>query len=300
MDLLVLGSGGLLGSAVVAACLDRSMRVAGTFHSDRPAFDVPLARHDIRDTGEFESLLDEWTPAAVVNCAALTDVDGCESRRDAARAINGTAPGDLAEICAAQDVPFVHVSTDYVFDGETTAPYSETADPNPIQVYGESKLAGERRVRDATGEALIVRLSFVYGVRGDTGDLVGFPAWVRETLRDGDTVPLFTDQHVSPSRAGSTAATILDLLDAGTTGRYHVACRSCVTPYEFGERIAAVQGADGSLLRESSQSDVSRPAARPSHTCLDVTKLEAELGREQPTLAEDLRAIDAQFDYSSY
>jgi len=296
MDVIVLGSGGLLGSAVVSACLDRSMRVAGTFHSDRPAFDIPLTRHDIRDADAFESLLDEWDPAAVVNCAALTDVDGCESRPDAARAINGTAPGELADACAARNVPFVHVSTDYVFDGETPAPYPETADPNPIQVYGESKLAGERRVRDAGGETLIVRLSFVYGVRGDTDELTGFPAWVRDTLRDGDEVPLFTDQHVSPSRAGSTAAAILELLDAGATGCYHVVSRSCVTPYEFGERIATIQGADASLLRGSLQSDLSRPAPRPSHTCLDVTKLEAELEREQPTLMEDLRAIAAAFD----
>lgn len=295
MSVLVLGAGGLLGSAVVAAVKVQGRPVFGTYHSEAPEFEIPLTEHNIRDTDEFQRLLDEHDPDAVVNCAAMTDVDGCESNEDVAFDVNGEAPGELAQVCDERDVQFVHVSTDYVFDGEATTPYSEDAPPNPIQAYGKSKLKGERAVQNAPGESLIVRLSFVYGVRGDTNELTGFPAWVRDTLHTEETVPLFTDQHITPSRAGQAAATILGLLEDSIVGTYHVAARSCVTPYEFGEAIARVQGADAELLRESEQDDVTREAARPRYTCLDVSKVESDLGYEQPTLEEDLEAIADQF-----
>jgi len=296
MKIFVLGAGGLLGSALVRTCLDHSITAVGTYHSTQPVFDIPLVQHDIRDTAEFESLLTNHQPDAVVNCAALTDVDGCESQPEVATEINGTAPGELAVSCDAQDIPFVHVSTDYVFDGKATTPYDERAPSHPIQEYGRSKLVGEKRVQEVDGETTIVRLSFVYGVRGDTGELVGFPAWVRDTLTEGDEVPLFVDQHITPSRAGQAAATIVELLDAERYGLYHVASQSCVTPYEFGHKIAHLQTADETLLSESQQSDVSRTAARPTYTCLDVSSVEAALERHQPTLKEDLRAIEAHFD----
>ncbi|PGF17146.1 dTDP-4-dehydrorhamnose reductase [Natrinema sp. CBA1119] len=296
MTVLVLGAGGLLGSALVNRGLDRSVDVVGTYHSEAPSFDIPLEQHDIRHTEEFQPLLDRYQPDAVVNCAALTDVDGCESNREAAFAINGTAPGELATSCATHDIPFVHVSTDYVFDGNGRELYDESASTAPIQVYGESKLAGEEAVRNVDGKTLVTRLSFVYGVRGDTDELIGFPSWVRDTLRAGDEVPLFVDQHLTPTRAGQASEAILGLLKSGTEGVYHIASRSCVTPYEFGSEIARLQDADDALITESEQSDVSRAADRPAYTCLDVTAVEEELGRSQPTLEEDLRAIEGQFD----
>jgi len=223
-------------------------------------------------------------------------VDSCESQPETAAEINGTAPGELADVCAAQNIPFVHVSTDYIFDGEATTPYDEDATPNPIQEYGRSKLVGEQRVQAVDGETIVVRLSFVYGVRGDTDELVGFPAWVHDTLSEGDKVPLFVDQRVTPSRAGQAATTILELLDAEVNGVYHVGSRSCVTPFEFGRQIAQVQTADESLLIESHQSDVSRAAARPTDTCLDVSTVKETLERPQPTIEQDLRAIESYFE----
>jgi dTDP-4-dehydrorhamnose reductase len=277
---------------MVRKCLDRSISVTGTFHSNKPSFEIPLENLDLRDATAFESLLQLWDPDAVVNCAALTDVDGCESQDELAFEVNGAAPGDLAAACAKEGIEFVHVSTDYVFDGTETAPYDESATPNPIQEYGKSKLEGEIRVREADGQNIVTRLSFVYGVRGDTDELVGFPAWARDSLRAGDELPLFVDQHVSPSRAGQTARTILELLDIGVEGVFNVATRSCVTPYEFGKEMARLRGADTSLLRESERSNIDRDADRPTNTCLDVTKVEKTLGRPQPTVEEDLKAIE--------
>jgi len=291
MDLLVLGANGLLGSNVVATARDRDRSVAGTVHKTQPALGVPLTRLDVTDHDRLRVVLDDHDPDAVVNCAAMTDVDACESNPGRAQAVNADAPGALAAACADRDIDLFHVSTDYVFDG-TDGPYGESADPNPIQTYGESKLGGERQVRAADPNALVVRLSFVYGVHAATGALEGFPAWVRDRLTAGEPTPLFTDQHVTPTRAGEAAETILDLLPADANGTVHVAARSCVTPYDVGTAVRERLGADPSLIESGSMADVDRPADRPSNTCLEVDRVQRLLGRAQPTLAVDLDEID--------
>lgn len=291
MRVLVVGANGLLGSNVVAEALSRNWACLGTYHTTEPGFEIPLFELDIRDGDRFGALLDANDIDAVCNCAAITDVDGCEEHPERANAINGQAPGELARRCAERNLGFCHVSTDYVFDGRTDERYDESAAPNPIQAYGKSKLAGERAVRRAHESAVLARLSFVYGTHGSTSELTGFPAWVTERLRDGETTPLFTDQHVTPSRAGQAADTLLALLAADATGTFHVAGRSCVTPFEFGEELGKRLDASPELLHEGSQSAVDRPATRPAHTCLAVGEVERVLGRDQPTLADDLDAI---------
>ncbi|WP_058826332.1 dTDP-4-dehydrorhamnose reductase [Haloferax sp. Q22] len=300
MYALVTGANGLLGSVVVRTLREQGHEVVGGYHSEEPAFDCPLHQVDITDTERVVELLDEYDVDVVINCAAYTDVDGCESDSELANAVNAVAPSTIAGICGDREIPFVHYSTDYVFDGETDSFYEEADDTAPIQEYGRSKLAGEHAVREVNADALILRLSFVYGARGDTGDLVGFPQWVASTLAAGDTVPLFTDQTMTPSRAGNVATTTLELLDAGVSGTYHVASQSAVTPSDFGAEICEVIGGDPSLIESSVMADLDRPAARPQRSCLDVSKVEGELGRPQPTLEADLEALEAAFsDYSS-
>ena len=291
MRVLVLGAGGLLGSNVVHTAADRQWNVAGTYHTAKPSIRAQLHELDLRDTDQFDELVERVNPTAVINCAAMTDVDGCEANEKQARAINGRAPGELAAVCDEYDIAFVHVSTDYVFDGAETTPYVESDRTNPIQVYGESKLAGERAVADVHKNPLLVRLSFVYGIHRSTDTLTGFPAWVRSQLDAGEETPLFIDQRVTPSRAGQAAETILELLDEGATGMYHVASRSCVTPYEFGDAIRERMDISKELLREGRQSDLDRPADRPQYTCLDTTRVEETLDRKQPTLKADLDTI---------
>ncbi|WP_123538210.1 dTDP-4-dehydrorhamnose reductase [Halosimplex salinum] len=291
MRTLVLGANGRLGSNVVTAALDRGWEVRGTVRSEPDTAPVPLDRLDVRDGDRAAALLDDHAPDAVVNCTAMVDVDGCETEPERAHAVNAEAPGVLASACADREISFVHVSTDYVFDGRDGAPYDESAEPNPLQVYGESKLAGERAVRESDADALVGRLSFVYGTHGFTGELTGFPVWVRDRLAAGESVPLFTDQHVTPSRAGQAASTLMDLADAGERGLFHVAGRSCLTPYEFGHLLAERMGVDPGLVEEGAMDDIDREAPRPRDTCLDVSRLESALGRPQPTTEEDLAAI---------
>ena len=302
MTVLVVGASGLLGGNVVAAARERGERVRGTYRTTDPtdgpgeAFDdgVETVRFDVTDRADPDPLASLLAGVdRVVDCCAVTDVDACETDPCGARAVNAEWPGRLAAACADRGVPLCHVSTDYVFDGRDP-PYAEGDDPNPLQVYGETKLAGERAVREAgvtECDSLVLRVSFLWGTDRSTDALAGFPAWVAAEIREGGTPPLFTDQRVTPTRAGHAAGTALDLLDAGATGTFHVAARDAVTPFEFGERIAARLGTGGRVER-SSTADLDRPAPRPSETSLDGSKLAREIGREGPTLEADLDAVE--------
>jgi dTDP-4-dehydrorhamnose reductase len=158
-------------------------------------------------------------------------------------------------------------------------------------VYGATKLEGERRVFDNHPDPTVVRLSFVYGVHGTTGVLQGFPAWVRDQVTAGETCSLFTDQWVSPTRAGQAAYTLFDLHETCTTGLFHVACRSCVTPFEFGRLLCDHLDVSPDLLRRGSRAEVDRDARRPACTCLDTAAVAAALDYPQPSLSENLDAI---------
>jgi dTDP-4-dehydrorhamnose reductase len=253
-----------------------------------------LTECDIRDRDRVEEVIVAVDPDVVFNCAALTDVDACETDRQMAKQANTEGPAHIAQVCAAENVSLVHFSTGYVFDGRTDDRYDEDATPNPRQVYGETKLLGERAVREAHDDAIIARLSFVYGTHYGSGRLDGFPAWVRDELAAGESVPLFVDQHVTPSRAGQVAETVYDLLETDFRGIVHLACRSCVTPYEFGRRIADLMAVEGSFER-GRMDELDRNAPRPKQTCLSTDRVERILGREQPSLQADLDEIANSF-----
>jgi dTDP-4-dehydrorhamnose reductase len=291
MRLLVTGANGLLGSALVARAMTADHETVAAYHRTDPGIGDDRIALDITNPERAAAVVEDREPDAVVNCAAMTDVDGCETDPERAAAVNAEAPGHLAAASADAGAAVVQVSTDYVFDGRTENRYTEADDPAPLQVYGRTKLDGEQAAREAAPDALIPRLSFVYGRHGATGELTGFPAWVIDRLESGEEVPLFVDQRVTPTRAGAAAEAILSLLEQAASGIVNVAARSCVTPYEFGREIADSKGVPDDRLVESQSTALDRPAPRPSNTCLDVLRVEERLGREQPTLAEDLDAV---------
>lgn len=291
MRVLVTGANGLLGSNVAAIGATMNDEVVGTVREASSELPVTTYELDIRDDRRFCEVLDVVEPDVVVNCAAMTDVDLCEREKALAREINARAPRNLAEQCSKRSIDFVHVSTDYVFDGNAQSLYSESSTPHPIQAYGETKLEGDRAVLSAHEDCLIVRLSFVYGIHQGHQKLSGFPAWVRDQLLSESDIPLFTDQWVTPTRAGHAAQTIFDLLDHDVRGTVNVASRSCVTPFEFGELLQKHVPESSSELVESTQDALNRPADRPRYSCLDVDYVETILGRAEPNLSADLEQI---------
>lgn len=292
MEVLVTGAAGLLGSNVVTRAFDAGHHVTGTYHTNVPELPVPTRRLDIRDTDAFRSIAEELVPDMVVNCAAMTDVDDCEASPDRAEAINGRAPGELAATCAAAGITFVHVSSDYVFDGESESKYAEAAEPNPIQAYGRSKLLGEKRVREnhptPPGRSSVVRVWDSRCLRRTPG----VPSLGRLAARRRRGRPVVRRSTRYSLARGSSGE-----VDSRTRGRGRgrdVPRREPglhLSPFEFGEAICRQIRADESLLTLATMDDVSRPAPRPTHTCLHVARLEERLGRPQPGLAADLDAI---------
>lgn len=291
MRLLVVGATGLLGSNVTDMALGEIEQVVATHYSSEPGFDCPSHHLDITSVMNVDMIVSDVDPDVIVNCAAMTDVDGCETNPERANAVNAEGAENVARAAEQADADLIHTSTDYVFDGDRDSPYPEDADTNPCQEYGRSKLEGERLVHKVHSHPIILRLSFVYGCSFPDGALSGFPAWVCNQAADGVEIPLFTDQRISPSYARTTARTILDLLESDHSGTFNVASNSCVTPFEFGKNILREAGFDDSRVRKGSMDDVKRDAERPRHTCLDVTRIEEVLGRPQPTLWENVEEL---------
>jgi dTDP-4-dehydrorhamnose reductase len=219
------------------------------------------------------------SPTAVINAAAYNDVTRAEQRPndEAAYRLNRDAPAALARCCRDLAIPLVHVSTDYVFDGEKGTPYGEDDRTSPLQVYGRSKLEGERAVIDTHPGAIVVRTSTVFGPSRR-----GSPNFIQSILRNGrragrlDVVRLPVS---SPTYAPDLARALLDLLDAGATGLVHVANAGACSRYELALEAIRLAGPDVEVRERASSPDGVR---RPAYSVLDTAKLEGLIGRPMP------------------
>ena len=243
---------------------------------------------DLADTSSIRRAVDAIAPDLIVNPAAYTAVDKAESEPDLAHAINAAAPGELAQAAAARGIPLVHFSTDYVFDGRKPTPYTEADAPNPLGVYGATKLAGEQAVQRAGAPHLILRTSWVYGLRGRN-----FLLTMQRLLRERDTLAVVDDQFGAPtwSRliAEATALVIARWLDrpdqTATSGIYHLSCGGRTSWHGFSAAILAhLASTDESLARLTAipTSGYPTPAARPANSQLDCGKLAATFGVRLP------------------
>jgi len=279
----VIGGSGLLGQHLMREGGSRGYRVHGTYSSE-PVPDLsPL---DLRDHGAIEEVFSRVRPGVVMIAAAMTSVDGCESRPELAEQVNAIAPGEIAELSQVGGARVVHFSTDYVFDGRSETVVEEST-PNPINVYGRSKLAGERNVLGEAPDALVVRTCANFGwnrLRGKENNVT----WILNALRTRKTVPLFTDQRVSPSYVPHVARLAFDLLEKEESGVYHAATKGCLTRYEIGEAVCDTFGLPTSLLKASTLAEAGLLAPRPRTSCLVSKRLERFPNIPHPTFRETL------------
>lgn len=263
MRSLIFGGGGMLGRALVAEARGR----------DWPVLALAHAQADITDRQAVERWVRCFAPRAVFNCAALTAVDACEGRRDEALATNGEAVSGVAAAAAAAGAVFVHLSSDYVFDGDAGEPYREDHPAAPLSVYGESKRLGEERALSYEG-ALVVRASWLFGPGG--------PSFVTTILRliASGKVPLriVDDQVGCPTYTPFLAAALADLVVAGARGLVHYRNREPVSWWQFAGEIAALWDPRVDV-EPVSTAEVPRPARRPAYSVLAVDRCEALLGR---------------------
>jgi dTDP-4-dehydrorhamnose reductase len=261
---LVTGAGGQLGRWLVRR-IEASPQhaLAGAF--ERRSLDVA-------DRAAVAAALDATRPAVLVNAAAFTWVDRCESEPELARRINAEAPGILAEECAARGIRLVHVSTDYVFDGTGRRPYTEEDQPSPRTEYGRSKLEGEARVRAALPDALIVRASWVFGPgRNFVATMLG-AARARKSAADPTPLRVVDDQFGSPTYTDDLAAHCLRLVEGDASGLYHVANQGVATWWEVAREALDRGGFADVAIERVATSEFPRPAPRPAFSALDGSK----------------------------
>ncbi|HYH46853.1 MAG TPA: dTDP-4-dehydrorhamnose reductase [Thermoanaerobaculia bacterium] len=263
MRTLILGGTGMLGRAL-------------TFEGRRRGFAVLALSHsqaDVRDRSRLFHWMDEFRPELVINAAAYTKVDLCETERELALAVNGEAVGNVAAAAGRVRARLLHVSTDYVFDGSASSPYQEDAPAAPISVYGESKLLGERALAESDN-ALVVRTSWLFGPGGPN-----FVATMVGLIERG-AVPLrvVDDQEGCPTHTGSLARALFDLAPLSVTGVMHYRDREPVTWYSFAREIARIWSGQVEVVPIKT-ADMPRPARRPAYSVLDVSRFEAAVGR---------------------
>jgi len=289
---LDVGGTGLLGQYIGQEALRRGHQVIATYRGRRAPDDERIEWHrlDIQDSSAVNALVRSVEPELVLNAAAMTDVDHCEADPDEAKRVNETAAGHLAWISKEVGAAFVHISTDYVFDGTGSA--TEDTDPHPLNAYGETKLFGERVVRRAHPDALILRLSSVFGWNRMSSK-TNAVTWILQKLEAGQEVPLFHDQMVTPTYARSAAEVAFDLWDRQTSGLFHVGCPGCASRVEMGRAVADVFHIPNPRLNPIPLASVALRAKRPLAPCLVVRKLEETLKKPMPTFRaclEDMKA----------
>jgi dTDP-4-dehydrorhamnose reductase len=252
---LVIGSSGQLGSEIVKSL--SGLDVIGVDH----------AFVDIERSAEVASAVAHVRPSLVVNTAAYHNVERCETHAERAFAVNTVAVDALATICEASNAALAHISTDYVFDGNTSTPYDESANAHPLNVYGISKYAGELAVRARTKRAFIFRVSGLYGISGRSAKGETFVERIRRQARAGETLRVVDDLTSSPSYAADVASSIRSILEVGEFGTYHVTNSGGCTWYEFACEILAASNLDAPIERTTSEAFASY-VTRPHYTVL--------------------------------
>ena len=267
MRTLVLGGGGMLGGAVLAAARARGW----------PALALSHAQADVGDEARLDHWMAAFGPEAVINCAAYTRVDDCETQPERALAVNGEGVGRVARAAERRGARLVQVSTDYVFDGDSRQrPYAEDDATGPRSAYGRSKLLGEERAL-AYGRSLVVRTSWLFGAGG--------PNFVTAIVRQIDggarQLRVVGDQVGAPTYTRFLARALLDLAPLAATGIVHYRNREPVSWYSFAVAIARWRpGADGVVeVVPVTTAEMPRPAPRPAYSVLAVERCEALLGR---------------------
>jgi dTDP-4-dehydrorhamnose reductase len=267
---LILGSNGMLAAAVMRSLRRRGVDFVG----------VDRDECDATDPAQVAATFAKVQPKLLINCAAYTAVDKAEEEVELAQKINAEVPANLAAACRDNGTKLVHVSTDFVFDGDATTPYKEDDAATPVSAYGRTKLAGEQAIRDSGHDDwIIARTAWLYGPWAGRP----FPKVMIDVARAGEPLSVVADQHGAPTMTVDLAEALLDLAAGDARGVYHVTNSGRTTWHGFAAETLKVFGIEPEELTQTTAAAYAqkRPdaARRPAFSVLDLSKTEAALGR---------------------
>ena len=297
--ILVTGANGLLGQALVQyLAAQQSYDVLATGRDKQARFASASCGYISLDITDFENtrqLFLDFEPDVVVNCAAMTQVDLCETEKSACWKVNVDAVEHLVKLCRTHSTKLVHVSTDFIFDGES-GPYKETDRPDPVNYYGKSKVASENAVRSLPDKYwTIIRTVLVYG-HAEQMSRTNIATWIIDNLALGKSINVVTDQFRSPTYVEDLARGIEKSIRYEKYGVFHISGRDMVSIFEFATKIAEVFSFDKDLLHPVDASTFSQTAERPPKTGFIILKAETELGYRPLTFEQALTNLASKLN----
>ncbi len=295
MKILVTGANGLLGQKLTML-LDHQSDIHTVATARKPvSYSLIKAEFrilDVTNQKETEKVILEAKPDVVIHTAAMTQVDQCETEREACWKANVTGVENLVNACEKVNTFLVHVSTDFIFDG-THGPLDESAVPKPVNYYGESKLAGERAVMNSKLDWAILRTVLVYGVTDDMSRS-NIVLWVKKSLEEGKTINVVNDQWRTPTLAEDLAMGCYLAAIKKATGIFHISGERMMTPYDIAIETADFFGLNKTLVKQTDSSKFKQTAARPLKTGFIIDKAKRELGYYPRSFTEGLKLLSSQ------
>lgn len=250
-------------------------------------------RIDLTHNDAINQVIESYKPDVVINCAAMANVDACETQPVLAEKINAKVPGLFADVCKKNGIKFVHISTDAVFDGtKSDGFYTEKDEPNPNNIYSRTKLSGEEDVLSANDQSIIARVNF-YG-----WSLTGkrsLSEWFYHNLSSGNAINGFEDVFYCPLMVGDLVDVLIKMVNKDLSGLYHVVGSTCLSKYDFGMRLAKKFGFDPDLISPISWKDAGLTAKRSPNLKLSIAKLEKDLQEPIPGVENGLERFYQQY-----
>ena len=295
IKILVTGANGLLGQKLTSLLsTDPEIEVIATTRGklSYTLINGRFEKLDVTQEVEVERVINSIKPDVVIHTAAMTQVDQCETEQATCWLNNATAVEYIVKACEKSGALLIHISTDFIFDG-SHGPLEETATPNPISYYGQSKLEGERIVQKSTLRWAILRTVLVYGVTKDMSRS-NIVLWVKKSLEEGKSINVVNDQWRTPTLAEDLAMGCMLAAKKRAKGIYNISGSEMMTPYDIAIRTARFFKLDEKLIKVTDSTQFKQPARRPRKTGFVIDKAKRELGYEPHTFEEGLGVIKLQ------
>lgn len=294
--ILITGSNGLLGQKLIET-LKNQHEVLATSIGDCIISDTTGFLYqslDITERNSISNTFENFNPDVVINTAAMTDVDGCEEKKELCDKVNVAAVAYLRDECEKYKAHLIHISTDFIFDGED-GPYSETDEPNPLSYYGLSKLKSEQLLYDSTINWTILRTIILYGT-AENLQRNNIVLWGRKALKEGKPLNIIDDQFRSPTLAEDLAKACVLAIEKQATGIFNASGKDFMSIFEMIERMADFYNCDKSNINRISSETLNQKAKRPPKTGFILTKSNEELGYEPHSFEEGLKLLEQQLN----